>query len=431
MYFVSFQGTANLGMRVFRQMSLLRGKIQVTHIAIAGLLMATLMAVATCDITTREGKLSGVKHFSGKEFAGSGTCKDCHQQIAESHLHTPHFLTSASASQSVKGSFDSGENVLILTERIKIVMQRTRSGIFQAGFIDGKEVERKPFDMTIGSGRKGQSYLYWQDHSLFQLPVSWYAPRDTWSNSPGFPTDQLVFNRSIPARCLECHSTYFKTEKAISSRETFNPNQAMLGVDCERCHGPAGEHVLFHAANPGERKPHQILNPAKLTRQQRLDNCALCHSGLRENIMPSFSYMVGDDLNEFSYPGTPHDSAATLDVHGNQYGLLSESKCFRMSDLDCSTCHDVHKRETNQLELFSSRCMSCHSRGGNHYCKQPELAGLDLVKNCIDCHMPELPSRKVFLRTADNLDQTPFFVRTHLIGVYEQNIKQYLEKIGQ
>lgn len=404
--------------------------IRGTHLVIAGLFLALIITVSTCDSISGEKKLSGVIHFSGREFAGSETCASCHPGVTELHSHTPHFLTSGSSPENVKGSFDSGANVLILTERLKVVMEKTDSGLFQSAVVNGQNIVSKPFDITIGSGRKGQSYLYWKDRSLFQLPVSWYAPRDTWSNSPGFPVDDLVFNRNITARCLECHSTFFKTEKVIGDRETFDPGQVMLGVACERCHGPAADHVNFHTEHPDEKEASYVVNPARLSRQQKLDNCALCHSGVRENIMPSFSYVVGDDLAEFSYPGSPGDSAATLDVHGNQYGLLSASKCFKSSSLDCSSCHDVHVKETNQLELFSARCMNCHVEGGDNFCRQEPLPGLGLRKNCIDCHMPALPSRQVFLRTADNLNQTPFFVRTHLIGVYEEKIKEYLDQIS-
>src|SRR5690606_1855563 len=119
-----------------------------------------------------------------------------------------------------------------------------------------------------------------------------------------------------------------------------------------------------------------IVNPARLTRQQRLDNCALCHSGIRDNIMPAFTFMVSDKLDDFSFPSYAADSAATLDVHGNQYGLLTSSKCFEMSDMDCSSCHNVHVKETRKLEVFSSRCMNCHKQGGENFCTQPEVPGL-------------------------------------------------------
>ena len=121
-------------------------------------------------------------------------------------------------------------------------------------FVAGSEVDRKPIDIALGSGRQGQTYLFWQDNVLFQLPVSYHSPSHSWSNSPGYPTDQILFNRSISARCLECHATYFKSGMSTDGNETFDRKQVMLGVDYERCHGPAARHVTFHQKNPTEKE---------------------------------------------------------------------------------------------------------------------------------------------------------------------------------
>lgn len=411
-------------------MLVFRGKINGNHLVIGGYFVAFILLVSTCDVKRSDTELSGVVHFSGEEFAGSERCTNCHPSITESHLKSPHFLTSQPGTiESVRGSFDSGRNFLELNERLKVVMEKTPSGLFQRALVNGTEVDRKSIDITIGSGRQGQTYLYWQDNSLFQLHASYHAPSGSWSNSPGYPTNQIDFNRNISARCLECHSTYFKTGKAVADVETFDRNQVILGVDCERCHGPAGRHVNFHLEHPEENEARYVTNPARLTRKQKLDNCALCHSGIRNNLMPSFSYTVGDDLDNFSFPTYGADSAATLDVHGNQYGLLTSSKCFRMSEMDCSSCHNVHVKETKQLEVFSSRCMNCHQEGSDNFCKQPVVPGLVLSRNCIDCHMPALPSRQVFLQSSGNIKSTPFFVRTHLVGSYKKQIELFLEKI--
>jgi hypothetical protein len=398
---------------------------------VISLFFAFLLLVATCDTIKNEDGLSGVVDASGEEFAGSETCVTCHQAVTDSHRQTPHFLTSRPGSiEFVKGSFDSGKNVFALNERLKVMMEKTPSGLFQRALVDGTEVDRKPIDIALGSGRQGQTYLFWKDDVLYQLPASYHAPSNSWSNSPGYPPDQILFNRSISARCLECHSTYFKIGKTTADGETFDRNQVMLSVDCERCHGPASRHVNFHRRHPEETEAKHVINPTRLTRKQKLDNCALCHSGIRNNFMPSFSYQVGDNLDDYFFPSHAADSATTLDVHGNQYGLLAASKCFRMSTMDCSSCHNVHAKETNKVDVFSSRCMNCHQKGSDNFCTQPEVPGLVLSENCIDCHMPALPSRQVFLRASNN-KSTPFFVRTHLVGNYEKQIKLFLEKIEQ
>lgn len=178
-------------------MSPFRKNINNTHLVIAGHFVAFILLVSTCDYIKSEERLSGIFHPSGQEFAGSETCVKCHHSITDSHALTPHFLTSRpGAIETVRGSFDSSANVFVLNERLKVVMEKTESGLFQRALVDGTEVDRKPIDITIGSGRQGQTYLFWQDSALFQLPVSYHAPSDTWSNSPGYPTDQILLGRA-------------------------------------------------------------------------------------------------------------------------------------------------------------------------------------------------------------------------------------------
>lgn len=408
-------------------------KSRVKHIAFfwtVAYFMSLCIMTTNCDSSRRQETLSGINHPAGGEFVRSESCIQCHKSIAQSFIETPHFSTSSIGSvETIKGSLDSGENVLALTERLKIFMEERQGKVYQRATIDGKDVDNKPVDISLGSGRQGQTYLYWQGDSLFQLPASYHSATDSWSNSPGYPTDRIVFDRSISARCLECHATNFKVKRAFGEVETFDPEKVILGVDCERCHGPAARHVDFHRENPNESVGQFITNPRSLDRKLKLDNCALCHSGMRANLMPSFSYTVGSDLDRFFAPMQPIDSGSGAEVHGNQVGLLKASKCFKLSDMDCSSCHDVHVKETKKLSVFSSRCMNCHKEGSENFCKQQPIAGLVLSDNCIDCHMPSLPSRKVFLQSAASINSTPFLVRTHLIRTYKDQVELFLKEV--
>lgn len=394
------------------------------------ILFVWAFALLCNSCNNKKNNFSGIIHPNGKKFAGSETCKGCHKEFFESHSHTAHALSSMPANtSSIKGSFENGKNIFELNQQLKVVMEKTAEGLFQLGYADGKELMRQPMDLVIGSGTKGQTYLYWYGNKLFQLPVSYYTPQDRWCNSPGFPNNQILFNRVIPARCLECHSTYAKSISTINDAAEYDKTQLIYGITCERCHGPAAEHVAFQLSHPEEKKAKYIINTALLSRQQRLDNCALCHSGLRENSQPSFSFVAGDKLDDFSLPDYKADNIKELDVHGNQYGLLTASKCFKMSTMDCSSCHNTHVNENGNLKLFSSRCMNCHTEANHNFCKQQPVGGLVLQNNCIDCHMPALPSQKIFLNVQDKSKSTADLVRTHLVGIYKEQIKLYLQKV--
>ncbi len=372
-----------------------------------------------------------INRFIDTPYAGSASCMSCHKDIYESHIKTAHYLTSRIAERKyIRGSFEAGKNSFRYNKFMNVVLQQKDNGFFQTGYINGEEYQSEPFNVVVGSGRKGQTYAYWSDDKLFQLPVSYYVPLDSWCNSPGYTTNIIRFDRNIGGNCIECHGTYAKTEEDADGTTIFDKNSIIYGVDCERCHGAAAAHVAYQINNPNEKTGKYIINPKQLSRQQRLDACALCHSGQRQRIKPVFTFHEGDKLDDFSVPMYNDDTAAALDVHGNQYGLLTASKCFKSSEMDCSSCHNVHVNEVNSPKLFSQRCMNCHTEASHHTCTMPATAELTLSDNCVDCHMPLLPSNKIFLQLPDPKKSTPDYVRTHRIGIYPEQAKAFIRKLN-
>ncbi|MGK2864164.1 MAG: multiheme c-type cytochrome [Chitinophagaceae bacterium] len=366
-----------------------------------------------------------------KKYAGSASCASCHNEIYKNHIQTAHYLDSRPASREfIKGSFAPGKNKFVYNKWMEVALQQKEEGFFQTALINGIEMQSEPFDVVIGSGRKGQTYLFWNEDKLYQLPVSYYTPLNSWCNSPGYPTNFIKFDRIIPAQCLECHGTYAEVLEDKDNISTYDKSKMIYGIDCERCHGPAAEHVAFHQKEPNEKKGRFIINTKTMDRQIRLDACALCHSGFRDPIQPAFRFMAGDKLDDFSSVRYNKDSTSTLDVHGNQYGLLTSSKCFVMTaQMDCSSCHNVHENEFNKPKIFSQRCMDCHNKTEQHGCTVKPSNGLILSNNCIDCHMPELPSEKITLNVANEDKKVPDLVRTHRVAVYKQQSREYIEKL--
>ncbi|HEY4155833.1 MAG TPA: hypothetical protein VGM24_10410, partial [Puia sp.] len=130
-------------------------------------------------------------------FAGSVTCVRCHKDIYDTHIHTAHFLTSQPASADhILGSFDAGKNRFSFADHKAVIMEKRNDGFYQVEYDSGVQKTARRFDISIGSGTKGQSYLYWMNDQLFQLPIGYYTPTGQWSNSPGYP-DQVIFNRQV------------------------------------------------------------------------------------------------------------------------------------------------------------------------------------------------------------------------------------------
>lgn len=365
------------------------------------------------------------------KYAGSESCESCHKDIYEKHLHTEHHLTSAPVTASnILGSFKNGKNVFVFNPLINVTMEKRDSGFYQVEYANGVETRKEKFDIVVGSGRKGQSYLSWINNRLVQLPITYFTPAAQWSNSPGYVPTKPMFNRPITSRCLECHSTYFeKISDSTQRLDAFDRNKIIYAVDCEKCHGPSADHVALHTKNPNIKTAKYIVNPGKLSRDRLLDLCTLCHGGALTKTKPSFSFQAGDTLANYFAMQVPSQGADDIDVHGNQMGLLSLSKCFTMSNLTCINCHNVHEKEDNKVEIFSQRCVSCHNSSHDKVCKLTGTIGPAITQNCIDCHMPKQLSHAVAVYLQGNEMPTSALMRTHYIKIYPDETKKFLEQL--
>jgi hypothetical protein len=360
-------------------------------------------------------------------FAGGGTppgksCEACHQEIVATFRETAHFRTSADATaRSVRGHFAAGRNVLRTgSPGISFRMERRDHAFYQTAVDSARGWSRtERIDLVFGSGRRGQTYVYWRGGLLFELPVSYLVGIERWINSPGYADGQIDFGRLIVPRCLECHTTSFPLRTAGGAARYSR--DYVLGISCEKCHGDGRAHVRYQASHPAETSGRFILNPARFSRDRRVDNCALCHAGERDAKAPPFSYRPGDNLDDYFAP--PADQTAAIpDVHGNQVALLQRSKCFRSSpDMSCSTCHDVHGPQRD-VAAFVQKCLACHET--SQHPLAAEIGGR-LVTACIQCHMPNRKSKAIEI----NSPTKPFalYFRSHAIGIYPEVTRAVLQ----
>jgi hypothetical protein len=393
----------------------------------------------------------------GEGYTGPDACLKCHRNLSDSFWHTAHALTSRPAdSHTVMGSFQSPGNEFTYGPDRKVVMRQTDSGLFQVGIVTapdggtphggavdgraGRSEETHRFDIAVGSGRKAQTYLYWKEDEAFQLPVSYSVVAHSWANSPHYPMDSIWFGRVIATDCFGCHTSFIREKEplrtdAFGRIDRFDRTKLVYGIDCERCHGPGAQHAYWQEQHPQDRTGRYIARYAVLSRQQRLDMCAVCHSGLHSFERSPFRFSPGDSLSRFYYPEMRLTSpASALDVHGNQYQLLIASRCFRKSaTLDCTTCHDPHAKERDNIVLLSQRCMKCHVPGSlTHvpFCRMSATVDTrTLAANCIDCHMPALPSQAITMQPQGSPAPVPDLVRTHLITVYPEQTRKFMAAI--
>ncbi|WP_460552759.1 multiheme c-type cytochrome [Ferruginibacter profundus] len=409
----------------------MKGILKYRSSLITLLFIVSCMLLFTKCINNEKDKSATATVTAYSDYAGSASCASCHKAIAASHVNTAHFHTSEpAAATNIKGSFDTGKNTFAYNTMEMIAMEKADSGLYQVAYINGVGKKRERFDITIGSGTKGQSYASWVGNKLVQLPITYFTSAGEWSNSPGYP-NKIAFNRPVTSRCLECHATYAEKISAPGKEpEEFDQRRIVLGVDCERCHGPAAQHVKYQTQNPNDKTAKFIINPASFSRQQNLDMCALCHGGRLQKTKPSFQFKAGDKLPDFFAIDTTGRDINSIDVHGNQFGLLAASKCFKMSStLTCNTCHDPHKNEKGNDSLFSQRCMNCHNDSHKDavICKMTNQLGSKTISTrCTACHMPEQPSMAIAVLLQGKTTPAAALMHTHLVKNYPEETQKIL-----
>lgn len=361
-------------------------------------------------------------HGNGEHYVGAETCLECHADIYASHKQTAHFHTSALASSdNIHGSFEHEKNVIELDE-VTVEMVKEGDKFFQMTKDKSGELLIPPqaFDVVIGSGVKGQSYLTWKGENLFQLQASYFPPTGTWINSPGYPPQPI--QRPVRDGCLKCHVTFATNRDFSGQGNRYDKEKMIYGISCEKCHNPSAKHVIAHRNDPDLLAPQSMLSFDSLSRQQRLDACAQCHSGPRAGIIKgnSFSYLTGEKLDDYSRNFYTGKQDSELDVHGNQYGLLTSSTCFQQSpSMDCVSCHDPHAKQRGNRAHFNQVCISCH-QSQNMTCAAEPAVMAKMDNSCIACHMPTSPSQTMSFQLTGDSVETPAYVRTHLIDIYPE-----------
>ncbi len=403
------------------------------------------------------------------EYAGTQACAECHAEIVATYAETAHHNTSRTGERkNVLGQLVSAHNTVKVSESMHIRVSQRGDTVYQVAIFGEDTLEAAyrrayPIDIAFGSGRKGQTYLTWRDDSLlFQMPISYYTVNNSWVVSPGYTHETIGFDRPVVTRCVECHATYFESrlpweigrkvnkltvesiaetsaqeaEKFMSHRlNAYEPGKYILGLTCEKCHNPGRQHVEYHRKNPRDSVGRHIVatyghTSDREARERSMDLCAWCHSGVTDIMREPFSYRAGMPLDSFFLVEKSADPAE-LDVHGNQAGLLRNSKCFSASGvMTCTTCHDPHKKQRD-LALFNSKCQTCHTDAdcGMHGNSTIKKHNVDLGDMCVDCHMPQSKSRSLLVEKDAGDEAEGVDIRTHYIAIYPSHSDAILKRL--
>ena len=310
------------------------------------------------------------------QYAGNSACTPCHDAIFRQHAASAHAQALTPVSPQIHGKFFR-LRAHVVDPLIKTVysVRAAQDGCFM--IMDGPAGhESLRADLAVGSGRAGQTYLHRSGPGEWiTLRISYYRSAHGWTFTPKQKPGEEAFapRAGVPMdamrtlSCLRCHTTF-----QVSGPDGPDLRRSLLGIGCERCHGPAQAHAqsarLLFARRQGTIAPMEDLHRAPASRILQI--CGPCHS-------TETSPAIGDPHTE---AGLPRFQATALE----------RSRCYtRTGALSCTTCHDPHTNVSTDLRAYERVCLGCHSPANT---KSPTPScPVNSATGCIRCHMPLQP----------------------------------------
>lgn len=315
------------------------------------------------------------------------SCGACHRDIYQSYLKTPMANASGNAVDNLKPTA-----FIHALSGMKYIVAEDR-GIAELTFYKPSTPDEKttlPLEYFLGSGHLGVTYLYSKNNYLFESPVAWYARDHAYDMKPGY--GQIAYTPpSLPmeGKCLRCHMSAVQSADAGTFNRYSNLPFLHTGITCEECHGDSQRHV----ATQGKAA---IVNPVKLTAEQRDSVCISCHLEGDVTVeragQSGLNYRPGDSISKYlAYYVRVGENLTTRGV--SEVEQLNESTCKRMSGdkMSCVTCHDPHFTPTagEKASYYRVKCLSCHAQPGFASTHHPENP------DCTSCHMQRLAAENI------------------------------------
>ena len=347
-----------------------------------------------------------VKPLAANEYVDAAICADCHAEIAGNYSNTgmsrSFYSPDAASVPNPKAYFHRASATWYqIVARDGGWYQRS----WQIGFKGQQEsVGESKIDYVMGSGNHVRSYLHRTTRdTLIMLPLAWYAEKGgSWALNPGFDQVNPTSGRRVGYDCMFCHNSYpsIPSGHDESGSEPLFPGQLPQGIDCQRCHGPGGNH-LRALQQPSAKLAdirNAIVNPSRLGKERAMEVCMQCHLETTSAPLPNvilrfdrgpFSYRPGELLSAFQLafdqaPGSGKEGK--FEIVSSVY-RLRQSKCFLESkgELGCTTCHDPHDVRHGQpaIDGYNKACIRCHEPA------KITAPAHSSGGNCVSCHMPK------------------------------------------
>jgi hypothetical protein len=235
-----------------------------------------------------------------------------------------------------------------------------------------------PVSWAFGVGEVAQTYVFRQNDAFLESRLSYYTRLQALDITTGHNAEAPqameqtigdVVPNEVMRRCFGCHST------ASTVEGVFDPDRATLGVTCEACHGPGGQHVAAMSNPGGAKASTAILNPRRMSPVESVDFCGACH-----RTPVDVAVYVQRELGVAAVRFQPYRLERSL-----CWGVQGDPR------ITCVACHDPHKPLVRGTVAYDKNCLQCHANTTSE--KKPADAAAACpvgTKDCASCHMPKV-----------------------------------------
>jgi predicted CXXCH cytochrome family protein len=334
-------------------------------------------------------------------YTGASSCASCHPAAAAKWRGSRHSkMVQPATAKSVQGDFMRGS--VSLRGQDYILSRQGDFFYISESYLTGT-LQKHRIDYTLGN-RRIQHYLTTlPDGRIVVLPPSWDITRKEWFHNfdIGDPDESgevevQLWNKN----CFSCHVSQQQKSFNVETEEYKN-SWLDFGTNCERCHGPASDHVSAYAMKTKPSKPAQdIVMQTRLDAARNTAVCGQCHS-FRDTFV--YGFKAGDDYYDHFLPILEFDQPADKDPaywadgrtrrFSNDAIGLWQSQCYLKGGVTCLKCHvdghDTGVEKNTQLRADSSAiCTQCHTKIGAAITAHTHHAEKSAGSSCVECHMP-------------------------------------------
>lgn len=332
-------------------------------------------------------------------FAGSMSCRECHEEFYELWAPSHHGLAMRAFTREFAAAqlTPHADTIDVGGNRYRADLSAAEPHVLEQGPSGTREY---PLRYALG-GKNVYYFLTPLERGRLQvLPVAYHVHKRQWYNATasmvrhGIAGDEaidwrdpmLTFNTS----CYGCHVSQLSTNYDPASG-SYRTVWAEPGINCETCHGPGAEHIrVCKAADEGEvPRDLRIRSYKNFTIAQSNATCAGCHAKagpITPSFQPGERFWDHYDLVTFESEDYYPDGRDL----GENYTYTSwlSSPCVQSGKLACTHCHTSSGRYRFKGAKANQACAPCHQARVDNPAPHTHHPPDKGAWRCVSCHMP-------------------------------------------